>query len=199
MLENLPIILQTGVIIVVAGVYLLSVGRKEKERISDEKINETFDRQDKIIESLKQQSEEQDKELAKLKAENQEYKLKVQSLEGEVERWKDAATNKTAINEVRGILAQFQAMQPEQQKVVSDFRDQMNTLINQNQELREMTRDDRKATERLEKLVERMDKSIAENSVIIRKHVKDVDEHIKKGQSKKRDPEAHASQASSEH
>lgn len=177
-LANLtPLISLVGwiAIIITARVYLKSVGKKEEERISDEKIKETFDRQAGLIATLEKQVNELEKQLAKQRSESEQDKLRVKYLEGEVERWKDVATNKTAINEVKESIKFFQDRMPEQEKMADEFRVIIQGIQTHLLELRGMIRDDRKMTEASVKVLDDIVTTLKENSSIIRTLAREVD------------------------
>lgn len=132
--------IQVVAIVVTAAVYLLSVGRKEKERVGDKEISDAIERQNTIIESLKGENVEITRQFQALKLENTAQRVKIEGLQSEVERWKDAATNKTAISEVRAIIQTFQDQIPAQQQLVAEFQKNDRDTIQSLKEIRETLR-----------------------------------------------------------
>ncbi len=127
-------------IVVVGIVYLLSTTKREKDRISDQQVQEAIDRQETVIKSLKLESAEITRQYQQIKLENEQHKLRIESLQSEVERWKDAATNKTAISEVRAIIQSFQDQIPAQQQLISEFQKNDREIMAGMKEIREMIR-----------------------------------------------------------
>lgn len=146
---------QTIAVLGFGVLYFLGSSKREADRVTREEnqvkqtdIDDAFKVRDEIIKGLEKAAEKREaenkvnidalqKQHDKLALESQKKDIEIQGLKEEVARWKDAATNKTAIDEVRNSLKQFEFIIP----MMAGFQEADAQTQKGLQEVREMVRE----------------------------------------------------------